>query len=95
LLRPCRIAPAHVRTARVLGPHGAAAHASESALRAIACSGPPKTCTHCQLPRVTARTLARPARRRPHSCRSSTCTGTPTHELLHHLSHVALAPVLA
>jgi hypothetical protein len=40
LLRPCHIAPAHARTARVLGPHGAAAHASESALRATACSGP-------------------------------------------------------
>jgi hypothetical protein len=86
---------AHTRTARVLGPHRAAAHASESALRAIACSGPPKTCTHYQLPRVTARTLARPARRRPRSCRSSTCTGSPTHELLHRLSHVAPAPVLA
>jgi hypothetical protein len=52
LLRPCHIAPTHVRTARVLGPQGAAAHASESALRAIAYSRPPKTCTHCQLPRV-------------------------------------------
>jgi hypothetical protein len=40
LLGPCRITPAHVRTARVLGPHGAAAHASESTLRATVCSGP-------------------------------------------------------
>jgi hypothetical protein len=40
LLRPCRIAPVHARTARVLGPHGAAAHASESVLRGTACSGP-------------------------------------------------------
>jgi hypothetical protein len=40
LLRPCRIIPAHARTARVIGPHHAAAHASESALRTTACSGP-------------------------------------------------------
>jgi hypothetical protein len=39
LLQPCHIAHAHTRTARVLGPHGAAAHASESALRATTCSG--------------------------------------------------------
>jgi hypothetical protein len=34
---------------------------------------PPNTCTHCQLPLDTARTLAPPARRRSRSCRSSTC----------------------
>jgi hypothetical protein len=56
---------------------------------------PPNTCTHCQLPRDTARTLAPLARCRLHSCRSSTCTGSPAHELLHRLNHVALALVLA
>jgi hypothetical protein len=55
----------------------------------------PNTRTHCQLPRDTARTLAPPARRRSRSCRSSTCTGSPAHELLHRLHHVAPAPVLA
>jgi hypothetical protein len=70
---PCRIAPAHARTVRVLGPHGAVAHVSESALRA------------------TARTLTRPAWRRPRSCRSGTCIGSPAPELLHRLNHVARA----
>jgi hypothetical protein len=119
LLRPCRIAPSHARTARALGPHGAAAYASESVLRATVCSGPfasvrscscarmptppasvpcllrpPNTCTHRQLPRVTARTLVPLARHRPRSCRSSAYTGSPARELQHRLSHATPTPVL-
>jgi hypothetical protein len=56
---------------------------------------PPNTCTHRQLSRVIARTLASPARRRSRSCRSSTCTGSSARELLHRRNHVALTLVLA
>jgi hypothetical protein len=55
----------------------------------------PNSCTHRQLPRVTARMLAPPARRRSHSCRSSTCTGSSARGLLHRRNHAAPAPVLA
>jgi hypothetical protein len=78
----CRCSPRHtsVSPARAQGP---------ALLR------PPNTCTHRQLSRVTACTLASPARRRSHSCRSSTCTGSSARELLHCRNHAAPTPVLA
>jgi hypothetical protein len=56
---------------------------------------PLNTCQHRQLPYAIACTLAPPARRRSRSCRSSTCTDSSAHELLHRRNHAAPAPVLA
>jgi hypothetical protein len=52
---------------------------------------PPNTCAHRQLLRVTARSLAPPARHRSRSCRFSTCTGFSARELLHRRNHAASA----
>jgi hypothetical protein len=74
-----------------------ARHTSVSPARAHgpALLRPPNTYTHRQLSRVTACTLASPARRRSHSCRSSTCTGSSARELLHCRNHAAPTLVLA
>jgi hypothetical protein len=67
LLRPCRIAPAHARTARVLGPYRAAAHASESALLAPGRLPPlgPRSCAHTPTPPTSAAPSPAPCVRAP------------------------------